>query len=157
MEKLENELGYLEFQQEVDIKQQELQKSKLVEKDEHINMIEVTEETRQAEVKQAKKEVVEEFKELHKILEKYRVKIPIKEMAEQSPYCIKFLQKLLKTIDASSEEDFISLSKECHVISRYPYKSCLMLNVGLHFQYMWSNIILEKACVIQEQMQTIWV
>lgn len=100
----------------MDIKQQELQKSKLVEKDEHINMIEVTEETRQAEVKQAKKEVVEEFKELHKILEKYRVKIPIKEMAEQSPYCIKFLQKLLKTIDASSEEDFISLSKECHVM-----------------------------------------
>jgi len=48
VEKLEKELGYLEFQKGVDLKRQELQKSKPIRKEEHINVIEVGEDTRQA-------------------------------------------------------------------------------------------------------------
>jgi len=36
-------------------------------------------------------------------------------MAKQSPCCINFLQELLKTTVDSSEEDYISLTEECHI------------------------------------------
>jgi len=38
-------------------------------------VIEVGEDTRQTEIEQAKEEVTEEFKELHNILERYKVKM----------------------------------------------------------------------------------
>ena len=75
-------------------------------------MIEVGEDTRQTEIEQAKEEVTEEFKELHNILERYKVKMSIEEMVEQTPCYISFLEKLLQTTVALSNEDFISLSKE---------------------------------------------
>jgi len=84
-EKLQKEPGYLDFQKGVDLKRQELQKSKPTRKEEHINSIEVGEDTREAEIKQAKEEVAENFKELHQILEKYQVHMPVEEMAKQSP------------------------------------------------------------------------
>jgi len=44
----------------------------------------------------------------------------IKEMAEQSPCCIKFLQELLKTNVDLSEEELISLTSECHDTYKVP-------------------------------------
>jgi hypothetical protein len=59
VEKLIKEPSYLEFHKEVDLKQQELQKSKPTGKEEQINAIEVGEDTLQVEIKQVKKEVAE--------------------------------------------------------------------------------------------------
>jgi len=81
----------------------------------------VGEDTREADIEQAKK-VAEEFKELHQILNMNQVKMPIEEMAEKSICCIKFLQEPLKATGDSSDENIISLSKECHFTFEVPAK-----------------------------------
>jgi len=49
VERLEKELEYLEFQHEMDLKGQELLKSKQVGKEKHIHLVEVTKEKPQTE------------------------------------------------------------------------------------------------------------
>ena len=96
MEKLDKESGYLEFQKEVDRKRQELLKSKHAGKNEQIHSIEVERKTSHIEDKQRDENVPLELNALHQILKKYKVVMPIKEMAEQIPCCIMFLKELLK-------------------------------------------------------------
>ncbi|AES97709.1 hypothetical protein MTR_5g058690 [Medicago truncatula] len=65
--------------------------------------------------RQAKRqECPPELNALHQVLKQYKVIKPIKEMAEQSPCCIMFLQELLKKHVDLSEEELISLTSECH-------------------------------------------
>ena len=90
VEKLEKEPGYLEFQQEVDLKWQELLKSKQAVKKEQIHSVEVEREKPQTQEEQEDSNVPPELNVLHQILEQYKVVMPIKEMAEQSPCCVMF-------------------------------------------------------------------
>jgi len=57
VEKLETDPEYLEFQQEVDLRQQELLKSKQAGKDDHIHSVEVERETPQTEDKKKDEDV----------------------------------------------------------------------------------------------------
>ena len=57
MEKLEKELGYLEFQQEIDLKRQELLKSKQAENDKEIHSVEVDVKEPQTRDKQEDKNI----------------------------------------------------------------------------------------------------
>ena len=109
MEKLEKELGYLQFQQEVELRRQEFLKSKQGGKDEQIHLVEVNRETPQTEDHQKEENVPPELNVLHQILKQYKVIMPIKEMAKQSQCCIMFLQELLKIHVDLSEEELISL------------------------------------------------
>jgi len=97
VERLQKESGYLAFQHEVDLKGQELLKSKQFGKDKQIHLVEVTKEKPQTKDNQEDANVRPEFNALHQILKQYKVNMLFKEMAEQSPCCIKFLQELLKT------------------------------------------------------------
>lgn len=110
VEKLEKESGYLEFQQEVDLKRQELLKSKQAEKQEQIHSAEVDKERPQREDKQKDGDMPPKYNTLQYILKQYRVTMPIKEMADQSRCCIKFLQELLKINADLSKEELIPLT-----------------------------------------------
>jgi len=71
----------------------------------------VERETPQTENKQGDENVPQELNALHQILKKHKVVMPIKEMAEQSPCCAIFLQKLLKKHADLSEEELVALNK----------------------------------------------
>jgi uncharacterized glyoxalase superfamily protein PhnB len=73
VEKLEKEPGYLEFQQEVDLKRQELQKSKQAGKEQQIHSVEVKREKLQTEDNQRDDNVPPEFNALHQILKQHKV------------------------------------------------------------------------------------
>jgi len=45
--------------------------------------------------------------------------MPIKEMVEKSPCCMKFLQEILKLDEEPSKEGFISLKKNCCVVQDF--------------------------------------
>jgi len=92
---------------------------------------------------QPKKEGKEgDFKELHNILKRYRVKMPAKEMVEQNSCCIKFLEELMKTRYGPSEKEFIAISKDCRAVIKVPILAksndpgCLTLSVMLEGHYI---------------------
>jgi len=142
VEKLEKEPGYIEFQQEVDLKRQELLESKQVGKKEQIHSVEVERERLQSEDKQGDENVHPELNVLHEILKQYKVVMPIKEMVEQSPCCVMFLQELLKKHADLSEEELISLTSECHLTHEVPAEAkfdregCFTLPIKINGEYI---------------------
>ena len=73
------------------------------------------------EVETRKDEENENFKELLKTLERFKVKMLIWEMFEESPCCIQFIQDILKLEKKPSDEEFIDLTKKM---------VCCLQNVG---------------------------
>jgi len=59
------------------------------------------------------------FQDLIKALEKFKVNMPIKDMVEKSPCCMKFLQEILKLDEEPSKEIFISLTKNCCIVQDF--------------------------------------
>jgi len=81
VEKLVKEPRYLIFQQEVDLKRQELLKSKQAGKEEQIHSVEMNKGKPQTKYKQKDENIPQEFNALHQILKQYQVNMPVKEMA----------------------------------------------------------------------------
>jgi hypothetical protein len=102
----------------------------------HIHSVEIEREKPQTENKQEDKDVPPGYNALHFILKKYRVVMPIKEMTEQSPCCIKFLQELLKTDVDLSEEELVSLTSEFHNMYEVPLKLGLMVEGASLYPFM---------------------
>jgi len=150
VEKLEKEPGYLEFQQ-VDLRRQELLISIQAGKDEQIHSVELKRETHQTEDKQRDENVPPELNALHQILKKYKVIMPIKEMAKQSPCCIMFLQELLKKHVDLSEEEIISLTSECHLTHKVPVEvrfdgeGCFTLSIKINGEYIGQGLCNSRA------------
>jgi len=83
-----------------------------------------------------------EYNALHHILNKYGIVMPIKEMGEQSPCCIKFLQELLKANATSSEEEILSMTRENHdtnevsVEGKFDGEVCFTLPTEVNGEYI---------------------
>jgi len=107
--------------------------------------VEVNIEKPQTEDKQKAKNILPEFNALHQILKQYKVIIPIKEMAKQSPCCIKFLQEILK-ISADLSEELIPLTSECHHTYEVPAEvkfngeGCFTLPIRIKGEYIGQGL-----------------
>ena len=95
-----------------------------------------------------------ELNALHQILQQYKIVMHIKEMAEQRPCCIMFLQELLEKYVDLSEEEVMSLTSKSNLTHKVPAEvrfdgeACFTLPISISGEYIG------RDCVIMEQIVT---